>query len=428
MDLWLARQPIFDSRTHVVAYELLYRSGTSNAYDGSDGNAATARVINASFYSPGGREILGRKRAFINFPKDLLASGGAALLPPEEVVIEILETVIPDLGLILACNDLHSRGYKLALDDFVPCEEANPLASIADYIKVDFRATFPSQQAEVVRRWGKKACMLAEKVETLEEFERARILGYSLFQGYFFARPVVVSTQDVPAAKLNQLRILQQLQFPEMDFAAMGELVSQDCALAYKLLRFVNSALFAAREPIDSIQQTMVRVGELGMRRWLTVLLLTGLSANRPGELAVNALMRARFCELLATEVDLASRSGDLFLLGLLSHLDAMYGRPIHELLSGLNLRNDIAEILLGAAPPSSQLAGLWATVLAYEQGDWDRMHRSAATAQIRTSAVQPLYAAAVRWADQVVHGGIGEEPDSERAPSETSTDTKVTA
>jgi len=428
MELWLARQPIFDTHTNVVAYELLYRSGTTNAYDGSDGNAATARVINATFYSPGGREILGRKRAFINFPKDLLASGGAALLPPEEVVIEILESVVPDLGVMLACNDLRSRGYKLALDDFVPCEGVNPLASIADYIKVDFRSTVPSQQAEVVERWGKQACMLAEKVETLEEFERARIMGYSLFQGYFFARPVIVSTPDVPGTKLNQLRILQQLQFPEMDFAAMGELVRQDTAIAYKLLRFVNSALFAAREPIDSIQQAMVRVGELGMRRWLTIVLLTDLTANRPGELAVNALLRARFCELLAAEAGLGSRSGDLFLLGLFSHLDAMYGRPIDELLSGLNLHNDISDTLLGVAPPGIQVAGLWATVLAYEQGDWDRMGRSAATAQIRTAAVQPLYAAAVRWADQVVHGGIPEEPLNQTYSIEIPGHSKVTA
>lgn len=426
MELWIARQPIFDAHTSVVAYELLYRSGPANAFDGSEENAATAKVINASFYSPGTNEIL-RKPAFINFPKGLLAGGGATLLPPQDVIIEILETVVPDLNVMLVCHDLRARGYRLALDDFVLSEEPNPLTAIASYIKVDLQATSTAEQLEIIRRWGKTACMIAEKVETLEEFEQAKAMGYSLFQGYFFARPVIVSTSDVPVSKLHQLRILQQLQHQELDFAALSELVRQDSALSYKLLRFVNSALFGTRAPIDSIQQAIIRVGELGMRRWLAIVLLTDMAAGRPSELAVNALIRARFCELLAPEADLGQRGGDLFLLGLFSHLDAMYGRPMGELLSGLNLHADVAATLLGTIASGSSMAGLWATVLAYEQADWARMIQAAEIARIQTTAAQPLYEAAVRWADQIFHGGADEERPEQAEPAEGREDVLTT-
>lgn len=406
MKLWVARQPIFGVRINLVAYELLYRSGTVNAFDQSEENAATAKVITASFYSPGGREILGEKPAFINFPSALLAGGEAALLPPADVVIEILESVKPDLNIMLACHDLRARGYQLALDDFVPTQEANALTEIANYIKVDFRATSPKQQREVVSRLGKSACLLAEKIETMEEFERAREMGYTLFQGYFFARPIIVSTREVPVFKLNRLRILQQLQLEEMDFAAMSQLIQQDSTLSYKLLRFANSALFCVRKPMESIRQAMVLIGELGMRRWLAIVLLTDMTSDKPAELATNALTRARFCELLGPEAGMAQRSGDLFLLGLFSHLDAMYGRPIDELLRGLNLREDIAETLLGSAGSENRVANLWKTVLAYEQGDWDGAAATSRAAGIENADIPQLYGDAVRWADQVIHGG----------------------
>lgn len=417
MELWVARQPIFDVHTNVVAYELLYRSGPVNAFDGSEGNSATARVISAGFYSPAGREILARKPAFINFPRELLAGGGAAILPPEEAVIEILETVAPDLQVMLACHDLRARGYRLALDDFVPTAEPNPLTGIADYIKVDFRETSAQQQIEAVHSFHATACLVAEKVETQEEFERAKAMGYALFQGYFFARPVIVSTTEMTGARLHRLRLLQQLQHPEMDFTALSALIQQDSGLSYKLLRFVNSALFSIRKPIESLERACVFIGELAMRRWLTILLLTDMTSDRPAELAVNALLRARFCELLAAEAGLSVRAADLFLLGLFSHLDAMYGRPLDELMRGLNLRDDITETLLDPAAAGHALGHVWNTVLAYEQADWDRMTHFARKSGIGTAAVQPLYAAAARWSDRVIHGQPQEDSD---APSAT--------
>jgi EAL and modified HD-GYP domain-containing signal transduction protein len=419
MELYVARQPIFDTHVNVVAYELLYRSGTVNAFDGSEENTATAKVISASFYSPGGRDIMDGKPVFINFPRTLLVSGGGAILPPEEVVVEILETVTSDPEVIAACSALRSQGYRMALDDFIPDPGPQPLTEFAGYLKVDFRATDSAQQLEAVRRYGKTTCMLAEKVETPEEFRRAKAMGYSLFQGYFFARPVIVSTRDIPGFKLNRLRILQQLQLADMDFAAMGELIHYETCLSYKLLRFVNSALFTVRKPIESITQAMVYIGEMGMRRWLPVIILTDMSSDLPGQLPVNALIRARWCELLAPEAGLGHRRGDLFLLGLFSHLDAMYGRPMEELLPGLNLNGDLAETLLGQRPYGDRMAALWDAVIAYEQGRWDRMAEFCALGRIHTGSIATLYASAVKWADAVIHGRPEAEPETPAPQSE---------
>ena len=409
MELYVARQPIFDIHTNVAAYELLYRSGTVNAYDGSDPNAATRKVITASFYSPAGREIIGGRPAFINFPRGLLVSGGGAVLPPDETVIEILENVEPDHEVEAACHRLRSQGYKLALDDFVPYCATERLAGMADYLKVDFQATGPADQERIAQRYGGTTCLLAEKVETQEEFQRSRNMGYQLFQGYFFARPVIVSTREIPGLKLNRLRILQQLQVPQMDFHAISELIRREPSLSYKLLRFVNSALFNIRQPIESVRQATSYIGETAMRHWLPVVILADMNSDGPGELAVNALLRARLCESLAPAAGLGSCQGDLFLLGLFSHLDAMYGRPMEEVLGELNLRTDVTETLLGSPHSGNRIAAVWRVVLAYERGCWEQMVADAAAVGIVPGEVPALYAAAAKWADLVIRGDAAE-------------------
>lgn len=352
---------------------------------------------------------MGGKPAFINFPRALLVNGGADILPPAEVVIEILETVESDPEVLAACRSLRARGYRLALDDCVPDQNLQPLIDLMNYIKVDFRATGRDEQAGAVARCGKLTRLIAEKVETQEEFGAARRMGYHLFQGYFFARPVIVSTKDVPAFKLNRMRILQQLHRPEMDFRAVTELIKHETSLSYKLLRFVNSALFSLREPLESIQQAVAYIGEAGLRRWLPIVVLTDLNGDRPSQLAVNALVRARLCESLAPEAGMDSRAGDLFLLGLFSHLDAMYGRPIEELLEGLHLRDDICEVLRGNGISGNPLGALWEAVISYERGEWDRTVSLARAARIHPGSVPALYASAVKWADLVVHGNLGQ-------------------
>ena len=400
MELFVARQPIFDAHLNVRAYEMLFRSGTRNAFDGTEANMATSKVISALFGSAESEHLLGDKTAYINFPRTLLLEDTALVLPAHKTVIEILETVEPDEAVVAACSRLRARGYRLALDDFVPAAAPHPLLPIADILKVDFRLATPAEQQEAATRFGSQLCLLAEKVETREEFRRARRLGYELFQGYFFARPEIAATPEIPGVKLNYLRILQEVHRSDLDFTRLSALLRREPSLSYKLLRFVNSALFARPAPLHSIHHALAFAGEEAVRKWLTVVALLDLASDQPAELALNALVRARFSELLATGTDLRSRSDDCFLMGMFSRLDAMLGRPLEELLTGLNLNPEIVRALLDRPEPGDRLPDLWMAVRAYETGDWNRLIPLASSLKIKTGALASCYTQAVSWAD----------------------------
>ncbi|HLK50536.1 MAG TPA: HDOD domain-containing protein [Bryobacteraceae bacterium] len=402
MELLVARQPIFDEHLRVCAYELLFRSSRKNAFDGSEGNSATSKVISAVFGSADSERLLGGKRAFLNFPRTLLVEDAASVLPPRSTVIEILETVEPDAEVIEACARLRAQGYQLALDDFVPQKEAHPLIPLADFLKVDFRATTPAEQRSTAVRFGRQLRLLAEKVETREEFRRAAKQGYGYFQGYFFARPEILSARQIRGTKLNYLRILSELHHSELDFNKLTALLKREHALAYKLLKFVNSALFSCREPIESIHQALTFVGEEAARKWLLVVGLMDLTADRPAELAANTLLRARFSELLAERSGLRSRREDCFLMGMFSRLDAMLGRPLEDLLRELNLHDEIVRALLQQTKPGDRLAEIWKLVLAYEAADWKQVDPLAATLSIPMNVLGTSYTEAVSWADAI--------------------------
>jgi c-di-GMP-related signal transduction protein len=401
MELYVARQPIFDCRLNVCAYELLFRSGLDGGFDGEEAGSATSKVINAIFYSPDGPALLGGKPAFINFERELLVSKSAAILPPATTVIEILETVRADAELVAACRDLRARGYRIALDDFDP-SASDALTPVADILKIDFRATSRAEQRALAARYGRRAEMLAEKVETGEEFHSAAAAGYRYFQGYFFARPVTAAMREVPGFKMNYLRILQKVRAPELDMSGLAALITREPVLCYKLLRFVNSALFAPSYPIGSIRQALAYAGETEIRRWLSVILLVDLASDRPQELVGLALMRARFCELLAPHAGLASRAGDLFVLGMLSLLDAILGCEMEELVGRLSLPPDIGAALLGRAEQMSGIAALWDLVLAYESVAWDRVARDVSALGLSGAEVPGLYQSAIQWSSAV--------------------------
>jgi EAL and modified HD-GYP domain-containing signal transduction protein len=273
---------------------------------------------------------------------------------------------------------------------------------MAEFLKIDFRAASPAEQKFAARHYRGRLHLLAEKVETPEEFRRAARMGYQYFQGYFFARPELSSTRQIPGVKLNYLRILHEVHRPEFDFDRLTDLLKREHALSYKLLRLVNSAWFARRAPIESIHQALLFIGEQSARKWLAIAALADLAADQPSELALSTLVRARFAELLAAEASLAARAGDCFLMGMFSRLDAMLGRPLAELLAGLNLNEDVNRILLGAAGPDDRLGVLWQTLLAYESGDWTRLAALTATLGVDPAVLAPTYTAAVSWADAI--------------------------
>lgn len=402
VELYVARQPIFDVHLHVYAYELLYRSGVGGGFDGADPNLATARVINAAFYSVQGTGMLGGKPAFINFPQRMLEEEDAIVLPPRATVIEVLEDVEATEAVRTACRRLRSQGFRVALDDVADRRRRHPLAAEADIVKVDYRAAGADGVRMIPPLYGPGLTWLAEKVETHDEYREARAAGYTLFQGYFFARPEITAARDIPASKVNYLRILREVQRPDLDLAALTRLIRIEPSLAYKLVRFVNSALFSPASRIESIEQAVTYVGEEKLRRWLAVVALADLNSGKPHELLVNCMVRARFAELLAPAAGLGQDAGDLFLTGMFSRPDAMLGRPLEELLEGLPLAERVRRCLLGEVRERTGHAGVWRLVLEHEKGDWPAVNASAAQLGIEYGIISAAYAAAVEWADAV--------------------------
>jgi EAL and modified HD-GYP domain-containing signal transduction protein len=402
LDVFVARQPILDAAQDVFGYELLFRSNAqSNFFDGQDRDHASARVIDRSLLTFDWVSLTRNKRAFINVTRRALLEEQVRVLPPQATVVELLEDIEPDEPVVAACAALKRGGYLVALDDFQYRPEYEPLLALADIVKVDFKIdqSEAARALHVQRLRPRGVRLLAEKVETREEFAQAKALGYALFQGYFFARPEILSTREVSGNKLSYLRLLQQFQSDEIDYERIGQIVKGDMALSLKLLRFLNSAAFGWRSRVENIKQALVLLGERPLRRWACLVAFAQLGGDQPGELVRLSLVRARFCELLAPEVRLPGEELKLFLAGLLSTVDALIGRPLKEILGGLALPPAVKAVLLGGPSP---LADAFALALAYERGDWGEVARLGQALRLDEAKIPKLYEQSLAWAESI--------------------------
>jgi c-di-GMP-related signal transduction protein len=402
VDAIVARQAILDRQSKLYGYELLFRSNAaSNAYDGTEAATATMQVLSTMTMSLGAKKLLSGKKAFINFDHRLLLDNMHLTLPRESIVIEILETVVATEDLITLCQRIQQQGYSLALDDFVERPDLTPLTRIASVIKVDMRVTSQKEQQRLLQTYRPRGIlMLAEKVETNAEFEWARRAGYDLFQGYFFARPVVVHGQQIPAVMTNCLQLLREAQQPTLDFPRLERLIQGDVSLSYKLLRYANSALFQ-RRAARSIASSLVALGEDNIRRWVTLATLPMLATNKPSELLKLSLARANFCERLAELAHFASPN-EAFLMGLFSLLDALIDLPLEEAIGCVNLSEGVAAALLGIAPDEVLLVKLYRLIRVYELGEWEAVERLSQSCGLSSAIVGETYVSAIDWADQV--------------------------
>ena len=398
MEVYLGRQPILCREECTRGYELLFRSGSENRFDGTDADEATARLISNAFFSIGAQEVLGPLPGYLNVPRRLLLDGSCRLLPPERVVLEVLETVEPDAEVEAACANLKRAGYRIALDDFTWSPAWERLVPLADVIKVDLRAT-PLDDA---RSWmrapaARQTTFLAEKVETREEFERARDAGFRLFQGYYFAKPSVLSQTEVPANRMHCLRILAEVQRPDIRLKILAEMVRTEVSLTRRLLRYLNSAAFSWVTPITAVDRALSSLGECGTRRWLTLAILPELTHDQPGELALLALARARYCEAMPPE---PGRAGDFFVLGLFSLLDTMLGVPMEKALCEIRLPDDVRAALCGNAETHAGI--VLASASALEAGDAAAVAAFAAQLRKPVSTLYREWAFALAWATRI--------------------------
>ncbi|HSR50746.1 MAG TPA: HDOD domain-containing protein [Acidobacteriota bacterium] len=399
MDVFVARQPIFDRLGKVAAYELLFRSGWENSFPSVDPDAASAHTLANSVVTLGLDTLAGSKDVFVNFTQQLLTSGAAALLPPERSVVEVLESVDPaDPDVLRSCRDLKRQGYRLALDDFELRDDADDLVKLADIIKVDYCATSPRQRADIVNKLSDSGVVfLAEKVETSQDVEDAEALGVDYLQGFFYCRPDIVAGRGIPAFKVSYLQLLRELHRPEFNIDRVEKLIKSDLSLSYGLLKLINSAAFALVRRIDSIRQALILLGHDRIKKWASVVILSEMATDKPQELVVNSIVRAYFCEMLAEGTRLRSRKDDLFLMGMFSLIDAILDQPLAEALESLPLETEVKQALMGQDGELSQVMEL---VQRYERADWAGVSVCASRAGIEDGVMPELYSKAVQFVD----------------------------
>jgi c-di-GMP-related signal transduction protein len=263
---FVARQPILDRLQNVFGYEILFRNGLED-YFNADPELAARSTLDSSLLF-GINTLCDNRRAFVNCTREVLLKDLITLLPPHQTVAEILETVEPEDRVVAACKRLKAAGYLIALDDFAPNDPRTSLVEFADIIKVDIRATRLEERAGMIRQFGSTKCKrLAEKLETPQEFQRARDMGFVYFQGYFFCRPELVIGREVPASRLHYVRLLEMVSRPEIDMRELEKMLKQEASICYRLLRYLNSPLFGFALEIKSIRHAMAVLGEREMRR-----------------------------------------------------------------------------------------------------------------------------------------------------------------
>jgi EAL and modified HD-GYP domain-containing signal transduction protein len=390
---FIARQPILNSRREIVAYELLSRTGWDNWFDGERG-VATRQTLDHCVLV--GTEYLTKNQlAFVNCTREALVNKWVTLLPANTTVLEILETVPPDEELVAACVELKKMGYLLALDDFEPRPEMQPLLDIANYVKVDFLKQNADQRRQIRRMMGNsRAALLAEKVETQQHFNAAREEGYKYFQGYFFCRPVIVADREISANKFNYVRLLAEMARTTLNLQEVTKIVKMEASLCYRLLRLANSALWGRSGEVTSVMEAFMLVGEDRFRMLVAVAASCQMGENQSPALTSLSLERARFCEQVAPLI--GESPTEQFMLGLLSLLDAMLGVPMASIVKFLPLRSEVKSALMGA---TNQPAVPLCLIKGLEGGAWEPCAATAKTLNVSEEALTQIYVDSLNWA-----------------------------
>ncbi len=400
MDAYIARQPIFDKQKSLFAYELLFRDGLSNFLPEIDGDTATSKLLSSSFFTIGIDRIIGGKRAFINFTENLILEEVPLLFPKENTVVEILEDVKPDKSIINACAKFSEEGYIIALDDFIFSPELKPLISLADIIKIDFRLTPIKEIKEYLKQLPiENLKLLAEKIETNEEFDTALDMGFEYFQGYFFCKPEIIKGREISSAGLNILDIMAKVNKPDFDFAEIREIMERDVSITYKLLRYINSPFFRRKNEITSLNQALVSLGENELRRFVSLIAMTDLASNKPEELIINSCIKAKFCEKLGKTSSNPIAGDELFTVGLLSNIDAILDQPMEAIMEKLPLSKNIVSALVKG---EGELSDYLKLTKHYEKGQWNAVHETASKINVSEQDIPPIYLEACDWANMI--------------------------
>lgn len=406
MEVFVARQPLFNRMEEVYGYELLYRHNNMNSFPNINGDQATTEVLINSFFNIGIDKLSDGKPCFINFTENLLELRLPTYFQPRNIVIEILESVIPSQKIIDICIELKQLGYKLALDDFI-FDKSNlysqSLLLLADMIKVDFQQTTKETRSDLETLARKNNIeLVAEKLETKEEYEQAKNKGYHYFQGYYFSRPLIMSTHDVPIYIHTYYKILELLNDEDPDINRISKLIEQDISLSYKLLKLINTLGYGMKQKVTSIKNAIIYIGLIELQKWIYVLTVrenewkNGISF----EVMLNCLIRSKMCESVAKLIPGRQEYGSFFLTGMFSLMDTIMNRDMATILSDLPLDETIVQALSGEKNIQRDVLQL---VIAAETADWTVIGLGCKELNIQEKELFKEYAESISWAKKLL-------------------------
>lgn len=404
MNIFIARQPIFDRDFKIKAYELLYRdSDINNAFNlNIPGNVATSIVLLNSFLNFGLKRLVGEEKAYFNFEANLIKKGIIELLNPEKIVIEILENVSIDSTLIEEISRLSEQGYSFAMDDLVASEERMSLEDLikkCDIVKIDFMRNSKIEIVKLAKYWKVEGkTLLAEKVETKEEFKWAKNIGFDLFQGYYFAKPTIRSQKQLSDSALQYVYIMSELSNPEPDIDHISNLIEGDASLTYKLLKMVNANSRFSDE-IKSIKHAIMMLGIIAFERWLSLIMVQRLSDFKTHELVKYSLIRTHLLKDIAEHSKFSEYRDELSLLGTLSVMDGILDMPMKEVLEAIPVSHELKNTLLGK---KSKYSPAYNLCISYEKGDFITVEKSAREIQYEMELLSDQYIDAVDWAEDI--------------------------
>lgn len=398
--MFIARQPIFNKTMKIYGYELLFRSDSSAVSFGNASSVSATAAVIGSLFEQGIDQVVGKSKAFVNFDYDFIMSDNIELIKPETLIIEVLETVKVDAALINRIKSLKDKGYQIALDDFEESYGSYPIVPLADIIKYDIMVTpLHTITADIKRALSQKKLLLAEKIETEEEFQKALRMGFHLFQGYFFCKPKIVDGSSPRRfSKVQYSMILSELSKDEPSYDAITEIIESDVNLAYRMMRVISHK--KGESAFNSIKYALVRMGLIDLERWINILMLQDISQNKPLELMRLSLVRSRFSEYVADNSIYQNRKEEISMMCLFSTLDVLLDQPMEKALEGMLISKDVFNALVhrkGNLEPFCRL------ILSYEQGDWPAVHKYAEVIRIDTKILYKGYLESIEWSSKIL-------------------------
>lgn len=400
MDFFITRQPIFDANKKTIAYELLYNEDDFNNISLQDPEKATCHIITNSFENIGLDVLSENKKVFINFTTDLIKNNIASLYPKQKLVIEFTKDVLIDKDIIECIKKLKTQGYTIVFDYFKFDESYLEILDYVDIIKIDFLEYSEEERKNIIIKINNNNIkFLALNVETTKDFESSKELGYTYFQGFFFSKPQIIKQEIIEPRKLSLLRLLQQVNRKELDFDTLTKIISQDSILSYRLLRLINSVVFGVRHKINNINHALLMLGEVEVRKWVSLIVLKGISGDENSDIIKMSYLRAKFLEHIASNTKFKDKSEDLFLLGLFSLLDVLLNNSFEVILEDIPVSSNIKYALIHKTGEYMPFLDILAN---YEKGEFNKLEELIKEKNIDNKEVIDAYIEAVKWSDEV--------------------------